>query len=118
MNAEEIARYERELADAVARGKPDHYGDSESQAELARKRALARRFGAELVLVAPPTVGAAFAPLPGSGFLFLDFSSPARYPELFAVEHRYDRSHLNREGAVLYSRLLARELTRALARDS
>ncbi|HVH04807.1 MAG TPA: hypothetical protein VNE71_02275, partial [Myxococcota bacterium] len=88
MNAEEVARYERALADAVARGKPDHYGDSESQAELARKRALARRFGAELVLVAPPTVGAAFAPLPGSGFLFLDFSSPARYPELFAVEHR------------------------------
>jgi hypothetical protein len=117
MNAEEIADYERELAHELARGKPDHFGDTESQAELARKRALAERFGAQLVLIAPPTVGPAFAPLPASGILFLDFSDPARYPELFAVPHRFDHGHLNHAGALLYSRLLARELTRALSRN-
>jgi hypothetical protein len=110
MTEEETADYRRELADAIASGKPDHYGDTESQAELARKRELAARFGAQLVLVAPPTVGAAFAPLPDRGFLFLDFSDPRRYPELFVAEHRYDRGHLNHAGALLYSELLAREL--------
>jgi hypothetical protein len=114
MNAAEIAEYEQQLAEEIARGKPGHFGDTESQAELHRKRALAERFGARLVLIAPPTVGAAFAPLPDSGLLFLDFSSPDRYPELFAVEHRFDRGHLNHAGALLYSRLLARELSRAL----
>jgi hypothetical protein len=117
MNAEEIAEYERRLAAEVARREPGHFGDTESQAELHRKRALAERFGARLVLVAPPTVGGAFRPLPDSGLLFLDFSSPARYPELFAVEHRFDRGHLNHAGALFYSRLLAQELTRALARE-
>jgi hypothetical protein len=117
MNAEEIAEYEQQLAEEIARGKPDHFGDTASQAELARKRALAERFGAKLVLIAPPTVGRAFAPLPGSGFLFLDFSDPARYPELFAVPHRCDRGHLNHVGALLYSRLLARELSQALSRE-
>ena len=117
MDAAEIADYERELADEIARGKPDHFGDTESQAELARKRALAERFGARLVLIAPPTVGPAFAPLPESGLLFLDFSSPARYPELFAAPHRLDHGHLNHAGALLYSRLLARELTRSLANE-
>jgi hypothetical protein len=114
MQGEELADYERELATALREGKPDHYGDTESQAELARKRALAERFGARLVLVAPPTIGEAFAPLPESGFVFLDFSDPRRYPELFAAGNRNDRDHLNRAGALLYSRLLARELARKL----
>jgi hypothetical protein len=117
MNAEEIAEYERQLAEEVARGKPDHCADTESQAELQRKRALAERFGARLVLIAPPTAGAAFAPLPDSGLLFLDFSHPDRYPELFVAEHRFDRGHLNHAGALLYSRLLALELARALSRE-
>ena len=84
---------------------------------LVRVTGLRKTFGARLVLVAPPTVGPAFAPLPGTGHLFLDFSDPERYPELFAVGHRFDRGHLNHAGALLYSRLLARELVRALSRE-
>jgi hypothetical protein len=115
MLGEERADYERELANAVRDGKADHFGDTASQAELARKREYAAGFGARLVLVAPPTIGEAFVPLPDRGFLFLDFSDPRRYPELFAVEHRNDRGHLNHTGARLYSRLLARELAQRLA---
>jgi hypothetical protein len=37
----------------------------------------------------------------------LDFSDPARYPELYDPRHRYDSDHLNLAGAEMFSRLLA-----------
>lgn len=110
MHGEERERYLAEIDAAMREGKRIHYGDTASQTELLRKRAVAARYGARLVLVAPPVTGEAFAPLPASGLVFLDFSDPRRYPELFAVEHRNDRGHLNRAGARIYSRLLAREV--------
>jgi hypothetical protein len=73
---------------------------------LRRKRALAARYGAELVLVAPPVPGRTFVPMPGGDQVFLDFSDPARFPELFAPEHRQDGGHLNARGAEIYSRLV------------
>lgn len=42
--------------------------------------------------------------------LFLDFDDPARFPELYTYSVRGNTSHLNRNGAVEYSRVLAREL--------
>jgi hypothetical protein len=113
-HGEEVERYQAALAAALEADRV-YYGDLASQAELARKTALAARYGARLVLLGPPIVGRVFTPLPGSGALFLDFSDPRRYPELFAVSHRNDGGHLNAAGAELYTRLVARRLAAALA---
>lgn len=110
LDGAELAAYENELAAALRKGPRLVYGDTESQAELLRKRALAERHGGRLVLVAPPVAGSVFAPQPASGIAFLDFSDPTLYPELFAPEHRKDAGHLNNRGAELYSRLLARRI--------
>jgi hypothetical protein len=40
----------------------------------------------------------------------LAYNQPARYPELYALENRFDWTHVNREGAALWSRLLADDL--------
>jgi hypothetical protein len=40
----------------------------------------------------------------------LAYNRPSRFPELYAFEHRFDWTHLNREGAALWSRLLADDL--------
>jgi hypothetical protein len=102
----ELERYRSELADMPTGAHRLSHGDTESQAELLRKRALAARYGARLVLVAPPVTGRTFAPLPSADLVFLDFSDPARFPELFAPEHRSDSGHLNARGAEIYSRLV------------
>lgn len=48
----------------------------------------------------------------------LRFNRPAVYPELFAVEHRFDREHLTQDGAEIWSRRLAEEMARRLATES
>ena len=40
--------------------------------------------------------------------VFLDFDDPDRYPELYVYSSRDRTSHLSDEGAVFYSRLLAK----------
>jgi hypothetical protein len=44
--------------------------------------------------------------------VFLDFDDPDRYTELYAPEARGRTSHLSQEGAVRYSRILAREFVK------
>ena len=44
----------------------------------------------------------------------LRFHLPGRYPELNPIELRWDFSHLNAEGAEVWSRLFAREFARLL----
>jgi hypothetical protein len=91
---------------------------AEALTELAR-RLKAR--GTQLVLVHPPDVKRRPAPYPslaGEGVMELNFMDPVRYPELYSPEHRYDSRHLNREGATLYSDLLARELIPILDRGT
>jgi hypothetical protein len=46
---------------------------------------------------------------------FDDFST---YPELYAVEHRHDLEHLNTEGSVLYSRLLADRFAKLMLQEA
>jgi hypothetical protein len=41
---------------------------------------------------------------------FLSYASPARHPELFRLESRWDASHLSRMGAMRWSRELGRDL--------
>lgn len=114
LEGEARASYLAELAVARERGSRLVYGDPESQAELTRKQALVESHGGRMVLIAPPTTGPQLAPSPESGMLFLDFSDPDQFPELFAPEHRKDSGHLNQEGAAIYSRLLAERLVAAL----
>jgi hypothetical protein len=113
-----LAEYEMELADTPAGARRLQRGDTESQAELRRKRELAARYGAELVLVAPPVPGRTFQPLLAPGEIFLDFADPERFPVLFAPEHRQDASHLNVRGAEIYSRELGLALAAILAERS
>lgn len=107
--------YERAVVETPTGAGRLRRGDAESQAELRRKRALAARYAAELILVAPPVTGPTFAPSPDPSQVFLDLSDPLRYPELFAPANRFDAGHLNARGAEVFSRLLARELGAALA---
>jgi hypothetical protein len=39
----------------------------------------------------------------GAPLLFFDFNDPQKYPELYDVQVRHDRSHLGYAGAVLFS---------------
>jgi hypothetical protein len=38
----------------------------------------------------------------------LDFRDPGRFPELYRLDNRFDWGHLNGEGALIYTKLLAR----------
>jgi len=50
----------------------------------------------------------------GSAGEVLRFNLPDRYPELNPIDLRWDFSHLNAEGAAIWSRLFAREFARHL----
>jgi hypothetical protein len=41
---------------------------------------------------------------------YLSFNDPNRYPEIFTLESRYERWHLNEDGALTFSRILGAEL--------
>jgi hypothetical protein len=83
-----------------------------------RKRA-ARAAGVRLIYMTMP--GESGSPevlrLHEAGLLgtLLHFNDPDRYPELFAKELRETPAHLNRDGARVFSRLLAEELLRLRA---
>ena len=89
-------------------------------AALRRQYAAARAAGAELLVVVPPSHEP--SPLPrrlaeqGEIAVLLDFNDPDRYPELFRDDRRFDVMHLNRPGAVAFSRLLAQAFREHLAR--
>ncbi|MBL6754893.1 MAG: hypothetical protein ISQ11_00685 [Planctomycetes bacterium] len=77
-----------------------------------------RAAGAQpLLYVAPrglPSPQMAALDAQGSAGEVLRFHLPGRYPELNPIELRWDFSHLNAEGAEVWSRLFAREFARLL----
>ncbi len=82
-------------------------------ADMERRIAAA---GARMIVIIPPrTETGPFLPDPKRfpHVLVLDFSDPARYPELFEERHRYDADHLNLTGAGVFTRLLAARLIEA-----
>jgi hypothetical protein len=110
-----LRTYEKDLAAALKSPPPPDPEDSESQASLAWKKALADRLGARLVLISSPFLRpAVFVPQSLEGITFLDFSDPRRYPELYAPEHRRDPGHLNVQGSEIYTRHIARQIAAAL----
>ena len=93
---------------------PD-YGDRASQMLLRRERDLAAKYGAELVLIIPPTLKESkFTPDPTlrPTLKLLDFDRPDQFPELFALRNRRDETHLNERGAEILTNLLAQQLIR------
>ena len=58
----------------------------------------------------------ALAAAPDAPLIF-GFNAPARYPDVFAPENRYDSIHVNRAGSVALSRRFADRLAEVLARE-
>ncbi len=103
--------YQKHFAAAVKTPARRDTGDSESQAAIDWKKALAARHGGELVLIASPFFRPEiFMPEIRAGIMLLDYSDPERYPNLYAPENRRDPGHLNVRGAEIYTRLVARQI--------
>jgi hypothetical protein len=87
-------------------------------AALRAQYAVARSIGARLVIVIPPQhVGAPDRlRLHERGDIpdLVNFNDPARHPQLFRIENRFDYRHLNAAGAADFSRLFAAEAVRLL----
>lgn len=118
MDAGELYNYNRALTKLRKFRKPD-YMERASQNELKRYAKLARKHHARLVLVSPPGMNVEiFQPEipPGSDTIYLDFSDPAKYPELFEPAVHINGGHLTYEGSRLFTHLIARELAAALKR--
>jgi hypothetical protein len=89
-------------------------GDPASQAHFAEMEKIVHAHGAKLVVVAPPVASPEiFRPL-APEIIFLDYSDPSQYPELFDPKVRMDNSHLNDAGAKLFSKLVAEQLAAAI----
>ena len=119
--AADPAGYERALAALRAPPPASAWGQREPvnlllRRELPRRVAALRARGIETILFLPPVTRpddglralAAGGDLGGApAFVFND---PDRYPELYRREVRADGEHLDEEGAVLFTRLLARKV--------
>jgi hypothetical protein len=97
-------------------GRFEEYLTNELFDYFTRALAIARTITPNVVAVEPPNVVYAEFDLSFVARLrssiaqeppFLDFSDPIEYSELFEPQNRYDSSHLNASGAVVWSRLLA-----------
>ena len=77
-------------------------------AELSQLAGEIRAAGAETILLITPTLSRRenYSGYPDDLLLFA-FQDPATFPELFDPVHRWDRTHLNREGAKLLTDLIA-----------
>ena len=120
MSAVQIAEYESLLTAMRSDSTPRNADDMLSLDELRVKKRLIERAGAQMVLVVPPSYeGNIFPPKDGQGMSpVLDFSDPEKYPELFSVEHRFDKDHVNKAGAQIYTHLIARELLKFLKKET
>lgn len=114
------ARYESVIAtldesNARPEAPPETKG-AEIRAQAERLRAA----GIEPLYFIPPIFRATpslYGLAKATGASVLGFNSPARYPELYATEHRWDATHLNRAGVECLSRLLAERLADLLDRE-
>lgn len=113
-----LRTYEKHLAAVLKSPAPKDSEDPESQAAIGWKKSLAERLGGRLVLVSSPFLRPEiFQPASRDGITFLDYSDPARYPELYAPENRRDPGHLNVRGSEIYTRLVARQIAEALKKQ-
>jgi len=114
MSAEEAASFQTRLAQEIVEAKPkrlDPYAD-EAYRDYARR---IRALGADPLFLVPPLIfqsPVSFREPPPAPGPLLSFNNAASYPMLFDTQVRIDDSHLTREGAEEFTRLLAHDFVR------
>lgn len=103
------AKLEQALAAVLNGTAKPHPKDPLNTEGFIRIRDLLESHGVELVLMAAPVTTRDFHAKQDAppGPRLLAFDDPARFPELYTPEHRFDYDHLNGEGALIFSRELA-----------
>ncbi len=105
------ARLAQVLATRKASPPKPQQADRASQAALAKLLTKITRAGAVPIIVIPPRARANyFIPSPENASraaAVIDLCDPRRHPELYDLENRIDLSHLNLQGAEIFTRLLA-----------
>jgi hypothetical protein len=99
----------------AANGAPSRFTPSQLELVLGQHEQV-QSLGVEVVCLVLPMARSApeflRAHEDGQLPLLIAFNSPNTYPDLYRVDQRWDRAHLNRRGAEILSRLLATELAR------
>ena len=114
MSAENAATFQRRLAQEIAEARPkplDLYAD-EAYRDFAQR---IRTLGAVPLFVVPPLIyqsPVSFREPPPAPGPLLAFNNAASFPMFFDTKLRVDDTHLTRESAEEFTRLLAQELVR------
>lgn len=112
MSALELAEFRSAIARLKASGTPIEMPAPYRQ-ELLSLVEFVRSHGAEPVfVVAPVPQPVRFRDWPPSGVKQFAYDDPARYPQLFEEEDRYDSGHLLESGAKKFTAIFANEFAR------
>ncbi len=114
---DDLAGYRAEVARIAAGNRGPGGGPAYNVSSLERQVRLVEEAGAVPIYVVPPGIEATPQLLrQGSRVpVLLAFNDPERYPELYRVDRRFDRRHLNTAGARAFSTELARRVSDWLA---
>lgn len=109
----EIPKYEKQLDNLGKANHPPWMGAYDFRA-LESLKTNALEAGVNLLFVIPPSAGNTSLErwLSQNGYTepMLDYNDPNLFPELFAVNARWDRWHLNDAGAKLFSAQLGKDI--------
>lgn len=109
----EFAEYEKGLENLGRAGDRIWMGSYDFQA-LESLKTSALKAGVDLLFLIPPTAGKTdlerWLGQNGYSVPMLDYNRPTLFPELFARDARWDRWHLNDDGAELFSTLLGKDI--------
>ncbi|HYR58777.1 MAG TPA: hypothetical protein VEO95_09120, partial [Chthoniobacteraceae bacterium] len=108
MTGNELADFEKALAQRRVAPAYHDRGDSISQQALETMIAKIEKLGATPVLVVPPTTNKRnFYPAPEreKKTVVLDFCDLEKFPELYENRYRLDTDHVNTEGARVFTRI-------------
>lgn len=118
----DAAEFPAKVLALAAVGDSDAALDGFNLDALVRQRELVEAAGPVPVYAMGPTIKPKpyLRPLARSGVVpvLFDFSRPDEYPELYAVDERFDDDHLTLAGAERFSRVFAERFVRYLAMDA
>jgi hypothetical protein len=101
---EDRADYERRMKEPARIS----FADRDTQHSLDGMLARLSRLGARPILIIPPTVGRSRQyPQAGCKAPVFDYGEIVKWPGLYQIDHRADRSHLNAAGAEVFTRTVA-----------
>jgi hypothetical protein len=115
-----VEDYLERLAEFSAQGVSDQPPSAAAIALYRRIERRSRELGALTIFVTQPALylqdDLIQAHERGEVAHLLRYDSPELYPELYAPENRYDDTHLNEDGAQIFTALLARDVAELLDR--